>query len=139
MIRHTLICLALFGALLSTPVFAGVCSVPGTHSTIQAAIDDVGCSDIQLTNQSYFELLQIDRSLTLSGVQDGSAQVIGQVSLIGGTTVASLNDFRIESGCPGGALHVSGGAQVSVSDMEVAWASGTPCLADVVFSGGFED
>lgn len=122
----------------SEPARAGACTVPGTHPSIQAAVDDPACSDIELSNQSYFELLDIDRSLSLFGPPAGDATVIGQVNVSGGATMAILNDFRIESGCANGALRIFGGARMTGSGMQVAHISGTPCGVELIFEDGFE-
>lgn len=122
----------------SEPAWSGNCTVPGTHPTIQAAVDDPGCSDIGLSDQTYFELLAIDRSLSLFGPSGGAATVIGQVNVTGGATIAMLDDFRIESGCADGALRLFGGARITVSGMQVAHVSGTPCVLGFIFEDGFE-
>lgn len=47
---------------------AAVCKVPGTHPTIQKAVDDTSCTDIQLEAQTYTEQVSIGRAgLTITG------------------------------------------------------------------------
>ena len=43
------------------------CTVPGSHPTIQAAVDDVACESIALTATDYAETVIVTRSLTLTG------------------------------------------------------------------------
>lgn len=119
--------------------FAGTCAVPGTHSSIQAAVDDLACSDIELASQDYFELLVIDRSLALAGPVGGTAAILGQVSVSGGSTLAMLSDFRVEGGCPDGVLRVTGGGQATAARMQVVVDPGSECAADLLQRDGFED
>ena len=45
----------------------GPCSVPGDQPTIQAAVDNVACTTINLATQVFSEEVVITRSLTLNG------------------------------------------------------------------------
>jgi hypothetical protein len=49
-----------------------ICSVPGDHGTIQAAVDDAGCSTINVAAGNYSENVTITRTLTLNGAQAGN-------------------------------------------------------------------
>lgn len=44
------------------PVAADVCTVPGTHSTVQSAVEDLNCSVINLADQTYSESVRMERS-----------------------------------------------------------------------------
>ena len=134
-----LMLLAFALALVPCQVLAGVCTVPGSHASIQAAVDDPACADIELANQNYFELLEIDRSLSLSGPMGGSATVVGQVEVTGSTTLAMLSDFRVEGGCPDGVLLVTGDSQATASGLRVFYDAGSGCAMDLFYRDGFEN
>lgn len=118
---------------------AGNCTVPGTHPTIQAAIDDPGCATIDLLPQTYFEHLEIDRSLTLAGPPGNGAMVQGQVNLTGISTVVALSDFSIVSGCESGTLRVVGGSEMTGSGLSVLFSSSEPCAPGLLYLDGFEN
>jgi hypothetical protein len=139
-IRHPeLMILAFALALVPRYALADVCTVPGTHVSIQAAVDDPACADIELANQNYFELLEIDRSLSLSGAMGGSATVVGQIEVTGSTTLAMLSDFHVEGGCPEGVLRVTGGSQATASWLQVVYDAGSDCVVNLIFRDGFEN
>ncbi len=60
--------LAAIAALAAPPAHAQTCTVPGSHTTIQEAIDDPACATVALATQTYPESIVIRRSLTLAGV-----------------------------------------------------------------------
>lgn len=137
--RNTrLIGTALFMAVVSHPALAGSCTVPGTHDSIQAAVDDPGCTQIELANRDYFELLSINRSVTLSGPPGGNARVVGQVQVTGPTTLALLSNFRVEGGCPDGVLRVTGGGQATADGIQVIVDAASGCDSNVFYRDGFE-
>lgn len=134
--------LAIVGLCLATPsarVAAGVCTVPGTHDSIQAAENDPGCNDIQIFNQTYFELIEIDRDLNLSGPAGGSAEINGRLDVSGTGTMAALEEFGIATSCADGGLRVSGGAQVTGTRLRVTFNPRASCLAGLIFRQGFEE
>ncbi len=47
------------------------CNVPSNYSTIQAAVDDMGCTTINVAAGTYVENVNITRSLTLRGAKAG--------------------------------------------------------------------
>src|SRR6267142_4761853 len=56
------------------PMFAvggPICSVPGDYSTIQAAVNDPGCTTINVAAGTYVENVTINRTVTLNGAQAG--------------------------------------------------------------------
>lgn len=71
--------LALSLAIGSTMMLGGrktraaipTCSVPGDYATIQAAVNDPGCTTINVAPGIYTEDVTINRSLTLNGAQAG--------------------------------------------------------------------
>ncbi|HEY5837734.1 MAG TPA: hypothetical protein VIT19_01785 [Pyrinomonadaceae bacterium] len=50
-----------------------VCTVPGTYALIQDAVNDVGCTTINVAAGAYAETVTIGRSVTLNGAQAGNA------------------------------------------------------------------
>jgi len=49
-----------------------VCTVPGDYATIQAAVNDVGCTTINVAAGAYVETVNIGRAVTLKGAQAGN-------------------------------------------------------------------
>lgn len=131
-------CLAIALSLFCGQAVAGTCTVPGSHDTIQVALDDPACTSVQLSNQSYFELIEIDRAVDLAGPVSGSAEVTGQVVVSGGSAISALSNFQVTSGCTDGALRVTGGARVTGTALRVVRNGGTPCTVGFIFSDGFE-
>ena len=60
-------------AISGGTAWAAPCTVPGTHPTIQAAVNDVGCDPINVAPGNYPENVVIPRSLTLNGAQAGNS------------------------------------------------------------------
>lgn len=119
------------------------CPVPsGSHPTIQAAVQDPGCTLIELQSQTYVESVTIGRSLSLSGVSSATSMIAGRVEIDGTTTVVSLADLTVDgsdpavAGCFHEAIDVEGGALMVGNNIVVINADGTACL---LFSDGFED
>lgn len=66
--------LGLFGPTVALATVGGpTCFVPGDYSTIQAAIDDAGCTTINVAAGTYPEHVNIYRSLVLNGANAGTA------------------------------------------------------------------
>ncbi len=92
--------LGLFG-VLAQPAWAMDCTVPGSHASIQAAIDDVGCDKITLSAQTYTENLVINRTLTIEGAGKTSSIIDGNGGrgvTIGTAATVTLKDLRITGG-----------------------------------------
>jgi hypothetical protein len=78
-LRNLIMMATLVFAGVATVTFGGgptnaappVCTVPGTHATIQAALADITCDTINLGPGAYAEDLIISRTLTLNGAQAG--------------------------------------------------------------------
>ena len=132
--------LAAIAALAAPPAHAQTCTVPGSHTTIQEAIDDPACATVALATQTYPESIVIRRSLTLAGPGGGGAIVQGLVLMSGPTTVVTLQDLRVENGCVPDALRTTGGARLAGENLQVERADGLPCpaTADAIFTDGFE-
>lgn len=127
--------------LLAIPASANAaeCMVPGTHASIQAAIDSASCDPIRLASQGYFESPVIPRSLTLTGNGSGSTTIWGQVRVEGSGVLVQAQGLTVYSGCPGPALVASAGATVRNGDVVVARSAAAQCNAVVaLFADGFE-
>jgi hypothetical protein len=132
--------LALGAAAVASPLHAQNCTVPGTHATIQAAVDDPACVTVALAAQTYGESIVIRRSLTLAGPGTGGAVVQGLVLIAGATTEVAIQDLRVENGCVPDALRTSGGARLIGLNLQVERDDALPCpaTADTIFTDGFE-
>lgn len=121
---------------------AAVCTVPsGTHPTIQAAVDDAGCTEVTLAAQTFFESVSVDRSLAISGASTATTIVEGRFEVTGAATAIALSEMTIDAaapsvaGCFREALDVSGGAQLTGNALVVVNRDGDACL---IFGDGFE-
>ncbi len=123
---------------LAFPAHSQTCTVPGSHATIQAAIDDPACATITLSAQTYAESINIPRSLTLAGPGAGGAVVEGLVRVVSGGTAVTLQDLAVQNGCFRSAQKAVAGAEVTGSNLTVEHASGLPCPPSIVFEDGFE-
>lgn len=129
----------LLAALLLSPVplLAGVCQVPASHPTIQAAVDDGLCTDIEVAAGSYPESIRIERPLILHGA--GAATVLGGfLRAVGAGTTVSLVDLAVENGCPLRSLWAADGGSISGLAVTATASSALPCLEGALFSDGFE-
>jgi hypothetical protein len=113
---------------------AATCNVPSApHPTIQAAIDDIGCTEIVVAAGTFTEGPVIARSLSVQGAGSGSTFFQGQVEVSAGTV--SLTGLNIAAA--GEALWAHSGAEVSGFDLEVVnGVFETPLFADGFESGG---
>jgi len=125
---------------MTSPAFAQTCTVPGSHATIQDAIDDPTCATVNLAAQTYPESIVIRRSLTLTGPGTGGAIVQGLVLVTGSGTQVTLQDLRVENGCIPDALRTSDGAQLLGENLQVERSETLPCplTAETIFVNGFE-
>ncbi len=132
--------LALLFLALASPLRAQTCTVPGSHATIQEAIDDPACTTITLSAQTYAESIVIPRSLTLAGPGAGGAIVQGLVLVAGAGTQVTLQDLRVENGCFPSALRTVSGAEVIGTNLEVERLAALPCPPPPgsIFADGFE-
>lgn len=126
--------LVVLATVAAGPAGAATCSVPSApHPTIQAAIDDVGCTEVLVAAGSYAEAPLIARGLTVQGAGSASTYVQGQVQVTAG--VVSLQGLTIAA--PDNALWAHSGAEVSGFDLEVVnGAVEPPLFADGFESGG---
>jgi hypothetical protein len=64
--------LTVSGGLTRAAVGGPTCHVPGDYPTIQAAVDDAGCSTVKVAAGTYTENVTISRNLTLKGAKAGT-------------------------------------------------------------------
>ena len=140
MTRHELIALIFLPVLGALPIPAQVtvCSVPGTHVTIQEAVDDPLCTEIDLASQTYSEPVEIHRTLALIGSPGGNSVIADRLSVEGEATVVELLDLSVQNGCPSVALPVADGAELNARGLEVVRQSGLACSYGDLFTDGFE-
>lgn len=118
---------------------AALCNVPASYTSVQAAVNDNNCSEIQMSPGQYEGSINISRSLTLSGSGSNRTVVNGVVSVSGNTTQATLRSFRISGGCQGSWLISSGGASVLASTIRSELVAPSQCGGDeLIFEDGFE-
>ncbi len=132
LIRLATFIATLIAALAVSCVEAATCNVPTTsYPTIQAAIDDTGCTQIVLATGTFSEAPVIDRALQLQG--DGSTRTFieGRVEVSAGT----VHIEKIHITAPTDALWVHSGAEVSGFDLEVV----NGLVESPLFADGFED
>ncbi len=128
-------------AMFAAPsLHAQICTVPGSHATIQAAADDPACATVDLSAQTYPESIVLRRTVIVAGPVSGGAVIQGLVLIAGTGTVATLRDLRVENGCVPDAVRASGGAHLVGENIQVERADGLPCplTADTIFVDGFE-
>jgi len=123
---------------ISKETMASSCAVPGSHSSIQTAVDDPSCSDIQLASQPYDEILEINRSLQLAGPVSGNSEIRGRVVIGQAGTSVTLSNLGVHGACTGGVVRVTGGAQLAATMLRVTWNGSVLCAAELIFRDGFE-
>ena len=97
MFEAVLVLAVLFSA---TMPWAAVCTVPSTpHPTIQDAVDDLICTEVVLTAQTFVEAVAIDRSLELRGA---SHVRVSGISLSGAERAGIRHPARPGAGPPAG-------------------------------------
>lgn len=110
---------------------AATCNVPGTYATIQSAVDDPACTEIQLTAGIFSDTTVIDRDLTIGGV---GRNILNPVSRIRGTitvgvapninpVILTIRDLIIDFTGAAGILLASKKAQVNGDDIEISFNS----------------
>ncbi len=121
-----------------TPAAADTCNVPdGTYPTIQSAVDDPVCTDIQLAAQTYPESVVVPRSLTIQGV--GSSSVVGGFMRAHGAGVIVIaNALRVEASCARGSLQSWTGGELVAVDVEAVSSINFDCPGSPIFTDGFE-
>jgi len=110
-------------ALCVPPAEAAVCTVPSVpHNTIQAAVNDTGCTEIVLAAQIFIESVNITRSVQLRGNSSATTAIQGRMTITGASTTVELHALKVDasalpvSGCFEVALDVTGGGSISAED-----------------------
>jgi hypothetical protein len=98
--------MALFMVLTSgnLPAFADLCPVPSlSHVTIQAAVDDPACTEIEVAAGTFIESVVIPRDLVLRGASttatESSATTIGPTTTSRSPTCPTGIDIEGVSAC----------------------------------------
>ena len=68
------------------------CTVPGNHTTIQLAVDDLACGLIGLTEINYLESVTISRSLSIEG---SPSTVWGSLTIAGENTEVEVAEVGL--------------------------------------------
>ena len=68
------------------------CTVPGTHGTIQEAVDDIACDSVGLSADDYFESVTISRGLTLTGAP---STLHGELTITGEGPAVEIDGLAI--------------------------------------------
>ena len=94
------------------------CTVPGTHATIQAAIDERGCIGITIAAGTYYEILSVSRLVDIRGAIDAHGQPAtivdgsqnGSVVRLTNQGSLRLTNLKLQNGSAenGGGIFVSG-------------------------------
>jgi len=128
--------------LRASPTGAAVCQVPsGPYPTIQSAVDNPACTEIELAAQTFHESVVVARVLELRGASSPTTVIEGKLTVQGGSTRVVLEDLTVDGSASGvagsftDALLVEGGAEVNGLRIVVLNAA-EDLLA--VFADGFE-
>lgn len=107
------------------------CNVPGTHSTIQAAVDDPACSNIDVGPGTFPEQVTVTRSnVTITG--SGAASTSIRPAAVSATTTSLF------SGSPIAAIFlVDGASGVTIEDLTVDGSLAAPNACAPTFVGIF--
>lgn len=115
-----LLCLVGLWALTPVTSWAAVCQVPsGPHPTIQSAVDDGSCTELELAGQTFAESVTIPRDLIVRGASTDTAVIAGRLVVEGPTTQVTLEDLTVDASVQGvggtvpTALNASAGAEVT--------------------------
>jgi hypothetical protein len=125
-------------SLLAAAAGAEVCTVPGSHATLQEAVDDPTCTSVEPASQTHAESIVIRRSLTVAGAAAAEPVIAGLVRLDAAGIQVELADLRIENGCSGRAFEVQRGAELQGRNLTVVRDAALPCPALELFADGFE-
>ncbi|MDQ4005503.1 MAG: hypothetical protein M3135_04260, partial [Actinomycetota bacterium] len=110
---------------------AAPCSVPGTHATIQAAIDDSSCNPIDVAAGTFDENIELGRSVEIIGAGTGSTIIDGTGGPVVGTSGPTAHTFTLRN------LTVTGGGSGGPDGggFQVEEAAHTLVLTDVAVRG----
>ena len=117
------------------------CAVPGDYATIQAAVNDLGCSTINVGSGVYLENVTIARTVVLNGAQAGNAvagrtfgsgseSTVTGVTLTGNFAVFTINGPNVRIDGFSITNSVTGGAAIGIN-IKVA-GSGTVVTNNII-------
>jgi len=92
--------------LIISPVFAATLGVPGTYSTIQAAINAASSGDTVLVSAgTYVEALTLADGVTLRSVSDASSTILDGTdlgdSIVEMASNSTIDGFTLQNGTTG--------------------------------------
>ena len=118
----------------------GTCPVPGSHATIQEAVGDPACGQIQLAAGTFEESVAVHRSLEVAGQGADATLLRGALAAIAPGIEVLVSDLSIDSGCPAGSLQSSAGGRIEAMGVEAVSSPSSLCppLVNRVFADGFE-
>jgi hypothetical protein len=123
-----------------TPAHAAVCLVPGSYASVQAAVNDNNCSEIQVASGTYAGSVAVPRSVSLVGAGPNLTTIQGIVSASGNATNLALQGLLVKAGCLGSGIAVSGGARVTGFGVITEGSNVSQCPGDeLIFKSGFEN
>jgi predicted outer membrane repeat protein len=128
--------LMLFGSRImttqaGTSATTAICTVPGSYSTIQDAVNDVTCTDIEIDAGMYTEIVYITRNITITGAgpgfttingnSQGSVFKCGSALMTDPTMIVRLADMTIEGGVAeyGGGIYNGATCWLTGDNLEV--------------------
>lgn len=130
-------------ALAAPTINAATCTVPsGTHETIEEAVADIGCTEIELAGQLFIESVSITRSVVLRGQSSTTTFIQGELTVTGASTAVNLHTLTIDgsalpvNGCFDVVLNVTDGGRVVAEDDVVVINSRVGSCP--IFADGFE-
>ena len=114
------------------------CGVPSTaYPTIQSAVDDPACTQVDLAVQTFRESPVVDRDLLITGDSSSTTIIEGCLEITSG--LVQLQGLRIDASVAGvagsrpEAVWVHDGARVEADDVVAVHRMG-----EMVFADGFE-
>ena len=127
-------CLALAG-----PLHADLCTVPGDYPTITEAVADTECTEVSVQAGKFTEDVEIQRSLSLHGIDASSTILEGRIQVDGSGVEVTLADLTLDvGGCFATGLSVSGEAEVQMPSGPIEIIDSGGGSSCPVFEDGFE-
>ena len=122
--RSILLLVLVTAAAFAAPtVNAATCTVPSVaHETIEEAVTDIGCTEIELAGLVFVESVTISRSVVLRGQSSTTTLIQGQLTVTGASTVVDLHALTIDGsalpvkGCFEVVLDVTDGGRATAED-----------------------
>lgn len=122
-----------FSAITLSPAAnAQLCSVPGSHATVQSAVDDVNCATVEVDAGVFPESVLVTRSVAVVG--DAGGGTLLSALRAAGDGVALVAE-SLQLGCVTDALVSKDGASVNALNISIDYSVGLPCP---IFGDRFE-